>query len=202
MSNISDRVSESVQWFSALEREWNVLKREVDGELSKMKQLLKAFPQVKDDGKVRPRAKSQANEQSGNFPYPVGEMVKVAFPELFKRKLISAGDVAYLLSKKASKDFKMRGNPVLRIYTTDDDPGLIASGRRRYYREVPLLELGAKKYHLSNQFFPESRDAVLKWIYAHGLKRKDLIAAIETQKEKKDVHRSVDGSGAVSDGSV
>lgn len=37
VSNISDRVSESVQRFSALEREWNVLKREVDGELSKMK---------------------------------------------------------------------------------------------------------------------------------------------------------------------
>ena len=178
MSNIPDKITEFVQRFSALEQEWNALKCEVDGEFSKMKQQLKAFPRAKGDGKLRPRVKSQAKKQSGNFPYPVGEMVKVAFPELFKRKLISAGDVAYLLSKKASKDFKMRGNPVLRIYTTDDDPGLIASGRRRYYREVPLLELGAKKYHLSNQFFPESRDAVLKWIYAHGLKKKDLIAEI------------------------
>ena len=38
------------------------------------------------------------------------------------------------------------------------------------------------RYHLSNQFFPESRDAVLKWIYAHGLKKNDLVAAIEGKR--------------------
>lgn len=54
-----------------------------------------------------------------------------------------------------------------------------------YYKESPLLELGSKKYHLSNQFFPESREAVLKWIYAHGLKKKDLIVIIESRLASK-----------------
>ena len=71
---------------------------------------------------------------------------------------------------------------VLRIFTTEDDPGLYTSGHRRYYKEIPPLELGSKKYHLSSQFFPESREPVLKWVYAHGLKKKDLIAAIEAKK--------------------
>lgn len=183
MSNIPDKITEFAKHLFALEQEWIALKEEVDGKIAIMKQELDAV--LKDNSTPKPRTKTQAKEQSGNFPYPVGEVVKVAFPELFKRKLISAGDVAYLLSPKASKDFKMRGNTALRVYTTDDDPGLVASGRRRYYKEVSLLELGSKKYHLSNQFFPESREAVLKWIYAHGLKKKDLIAAIEAKTPKK-----------------
>lgn len=181
MSNVADKITEFAKHLYELEQEWNALRAEIDGKIAAMKQQLEAVRQTTENKKPKSPSKSQAKEQSGTFPYPVGVMVKVAFPELFKRKLISAGDVAYLLSKKASTDFKMRGNTVLRIYTTDDDPGLVASGRRRYYREIPLLELGAKKYHLSNQFFPESRDAVLKWVYAHGLKKKDLIAAIEAK---------------------
>ena len=122
-----------------------------------------------------PAKTSQAKAQSGAFPYPVGEVVKIAFPELFKRKLVNAGDVAYLLSKEATRDFKTRGYPILRVYTTDADPGLYACNHRRFYKMQPL-ELGTKKYHLSSQFYPESRQAVLSWIYAHGLKKKELLA--------------------------
>ena len=185
MSNIQNKITKFAKQLDALEQEWNALKCEIDGKIAAMKQQAEAVQQANETAKAKPPAKSQAKEQSGKFPYPVGAMVKVAFPELFKRKLISAGDVAYLLSKKASSNFKMRGNAVLRIYTTDDDPGLFANGHRRYYREIPLLELGAKRYHLSSQFFPESRDAVLKWVYAHALKKKDLIAAIEAKASSK-----------------
>jgi len=121
---------------------------------------------------------SQAKAQSGSFPHPVGEVVKVAFPELFKRKLVNAGDVAYLLSDDATRDFKTRGYPILRVYTTDDDPGLYSCNHRRFYKMKPL-ELGTKRYHLSSQFYPESRQAVLTWIYAHGMKKTELLAIMK-----------------------
>ena len=184
MSNIPDKIAEFAQHLYALEQEWNTLKSEIDGEIAAMKRLSETTQPPNADDKSKTVAKSQAKKQSGDFPYPVGEIVKVAFPELFKRKLVSAGDVAYLLSAKASKDFKMRGSLVLRIFTTENDPGLFSNGHRRFYK-IPPLELGSMKYHLSSQFFPESREPVLKWIYAHGLKKKDLIAAISAKKMAK-----------------
>jgi hypothetical protein len=67
---------------------------------------------------------------------------------------------------------------VIKLYTTENDPSLYQSGHRRYYK-IPPMELGAKKYHLTSQFFPESREPVLKWIYQHGLKKNELIKLIE-----------------------
>lgn len=186
MSNIQDKVAGFAKHLNELEQEWNILKKEIDGKFADMKQTLEIARQSNVEDKSKTLAKSQAKKQTGDFPYPVGEMVKVAFPELFKRKLVSAGDVAYLLSARASKDFKMRGSIVLRIFTSENDPGLISSGHRRYYKEIPPLELGSKKYHLSSQFFPESREPVLKWVYAHGLKKKDLIAAIASKRHEPD----------------
>lgn len=149
----------------------------LESDLKALKDDLAAF---KNEVETEPAVpvKSQAREQSGSFPFPVGKVVKVAFPELFRRKLINAGDVAYLLSEQASKDFKTRGYSILRVYTTDDDPGLYACDHRRFYRMKPL-ELGSKRYHLSSQFYPESRQAVLKWIYAHGIKKNELLALLE-----------------------
>lgn len=181
MSNVSDRLNSFSNSPVALEQEWEDIKGEIDGRFKALKQGLEAVPKIMQN-KSEP-AKSQAKEQSGNFPFLVGALVKVAFPELFKRKLISAGDVAYLLSKKASKDFKMRGNVVLRLYTSDNDPGLVSSGHRRYYKEVPPMELGSKKYHLSSQFFPESREPVLKWIYSHGLHKKELLELVAAKSK-------------------
>lgn len=186
MSNIQEKVTGFAKHLYELEQEWDILKEEIDGKFTAMKQALESTRQSNVEDKYKMLAKSQAKKQSGDFPYPVGEMVKVAFPELFKRKLVSAGDVAYLLSARASKDFKMRGSMVLRIFTSEDDPGLFSSGHRRYYKEIPPLELGSKKYHLSSQFFPESREPVLKWVYAHGLKKKDLIAAIASKRHEPD----------------
>ena len=179
MSNIQEKIAGFAKRLHELEQEWNAIKDEVDGKIAAMKHDLEMAQQTNKEEKPITVTKSQAKKQTGDFPYPVGEMVKVAFPELFKRKLVSAGDVAYLLSERASRDFKMRGSIVLRIFTTEDDPGLYASGHRRYYKEIPPLELGSKKYHLSSQFYPESRDAVLKWIYSHGIKKNDLISLIE-----------------------
>ena len=181
MSNIQEKVASFAKHLNGLEQEWNILKKEIDGKFAAMKQTLETARQSNVEDKSKTLARSQAKKQTGDFPYPVGEMVKVAFPELFKRKLVSAGDVAYLLSARASKDFKMRGSIVLRIFTSENDPGLFSSGHRRYYKEIPPLELGSKKYHLSSQFFPESREPVLKWVYAHGLKKKELIAAIASR---------------------
>lgn len=184
MSNIQEKIAGFAGHLDELEQEWKALKDEIDGKIVAMKENLEHIKQMTTKAKPAADSKSQAKKQSGDFPYPVGEMVKVAFPELFKRKLISAGDVAYLLSERASRDFKMRGNIVLRVFTTEDDPGLFASGHRRYYKEIPPLELGSKKYHLSSQFFPESRESVLKWIYARGLKKDELILAIETKRRR------------------
>ena len=178
MSKVSDKVAAFAIRLNALEREWLALKNEVEGHLAQMKLQLEIADKSKPEDAPCPKVKSQAKEQSGNFPYPVGLLVKVAFPELFRRRLVNAGDIAYLLSKKATKDFRTRGYAVLRLYVGEDDPGLYTCGHRRFYK-MPPLELGLKKYNLSSQFYPESRDAVLKWIYSHGIKKNDLISLIE-----------------------
>ena len=167
--------------FNTLNEEWVRFKgafdaflSELDGELQKLSEENSS----EQASEKSPKSQKAATQQTGNFPYPVGILVRVAFPELFKRKAISAGDIAYLLSKKASDDFLTRGSRILKLYTTDDDQSLYQSGHRRYYK-IPPLELGAKKYHLTSQFFPESREPVLKWIYQHGLKKNELIELIE-----------------------
>lgn len=177
MATIQDKLLEFARNLDALEQQWTALKDEVDGRIERMKRRLGTLSRTKNGKKPSSHPRSQAKEQSGNFPYPVGLLVKVAFPELFRRKLLSAGDIAYLLSDKAAKDFRTRGRPVLRLYAGEDDPGLYAYGHRRFYK-IPPLELGSKKYHLSSQFYPESRDAVLQWLYNHGLKRDALVSLI------------------------
>ena len=178
MSKVSDKVAAFASRLNELEKEWLAIKNEVEGQFVQMKLQLEIADKSKPEDAPCPKVKSQAKEQSGNFPYPVGLLVKVAFPELFRRRLVNAGDIAYLLSKKATKDFRTRGYAVLRLYVGEDDPGLYACGHRRFYK-MPPLELGSKKYNLSSQFYPESRDAVLKWIYSHGIKKNDLISLIE-----------------------
>lgn len=178
MSEIVDRIAFFAKHLRELEDEWMNIKAQVDGCIAQMKLELDTFAEKSTVKRVENSVKLQAKEQSGNFPYPVGKIVKVAFPELFKRKLVNAGDIAYLMSKKASKDFRTRGYAILRLDVGADDPGLYSCGHRRFFKMVPM-ELGAKKYHLSSQFYPESRDAVLKWIYSHGLKKSELISLIE-----------------------
>jgi len=95
MSNVADKITEFAKHLYGLEQEWNAIKAEIDDKIAAMKQQLEADRQTAENKKAKSPSKSQAKEQSGTFPYPVGVMVKVAFPELFKRKLISAGDVAY-----------------------------------------------------------------------------------------------------------
>lgn len=172
-----DKIDEFVRHLEALENEWTTLKAEVEGRIARLKRQVAALAESDDGVKPTPGPRSQAKAQSGNFPCPVGRLVKAAFPELFRRKLLSAGDIAYLLSEKAAKDFRTRGQPVLRLYAGKDDPGLYACGYRRFYK-IPPLELGSKKYHLSSQFYPESRDAVLKWLYDHGMKKSELVALV------------------------
>ena len=175
-----DKIVEFARHLEAIENEWNVLKTEIEGRIARMKRQLAPLTKSGNDPKPAPRPRSQAKAQSGSFPYPVGRLVKAAFPELFRRKLLSAGDIAYLLSAKAAKDFRTRGNSVLRIYTGEDDPGLYSNGHRRFYN-IPPLELGSKKYHLSSQFYPESRDAVLQWLYSRGFKKAGLVALVHKQ---------------------
>ena len=184
MSKVSDKVAAFASRLNALEMEWLAIKNEVESQFVQMKLQLDIADKSKPEDAPKPKVKSQAKEQSGNFPYPVGLLVKVAFPELFRRRLVNAGDIAYLLSKKATKDFRTRGYAVLRLYVGEDDPGLYACGHRRFYK-MPPLELGSKKYSLSSQFYPESRNAVLKWIYSHGMKKAELIAAIEANESAK-----------------
>lgn len=181
MTKNRDKIAEFARHLEALENEWNALKAEVEGKITRMKRQLEPLTKTDNVKKAAPRLQSQAREQSGDFPCPVGRLVKVAFPELFRRKLLSAGDIAYLLSEKAAKDFRTRGNPVLRIYAGEDDSGLYAYGHRRFYK-IPPLELGSKKYHLSSQFYPESREAVLQWLYRHGLKKNDLVSLVQPRK--------------------
>ena len=178
MSKVSDKVAAFASRLNELEKEWLAIKNEVEGQFVQMKLQLEIADKSKPEDAPCRKVKSQAKEQSGNFPYSVGQLVKFAFPELFRRRLVNAGDIAYLLSKKATKDFRTRGYAVLRLYVGEDDPGLYACGHRRFYK-MPPLELGSKKYNLSSQFYPESRDAVLKWIYSHGIKKNDLISLIE-----------------------
>ena len=118
--------------FSSLNEEWVRFKgafdafwSELDGELQKLSE--------ENSSEHAPEKSSKsgktATQQTGNFPYPVGILVRMAFPELFKRKAISAGDIAYLLSKKAADDFLTRGTRVIKLYTTDNDPSLYPNCR-------------------------------------------------------------------------
>lgn len=177
MSKVSDKVAAFASRLNALEAEWQTIKNEVEGKFVQMKLQLEFADKSELEEKLRLKPKSRTKEKSGSFPYPVGQLVKVAFPELFRRKLVSAGDITYLMSKKASKDFRMRGNVVLKLDEGEADPGLYACGHRRFYK-MPPLELGSKKYHLSSQFYPESREAVLKWIFSHGIKKSELLSMI------------------------
>ena len=173
------KLAEFAQKVKALGTEWQRLKGEFEGVEQKVQES--SAKRTLENGSRKISALSQKKEQSGNFPYPVGKLVKVGFPELFKRKLVNAGDVAYLLSDKASADFKTRGYPVIRIDIGEDDPGLYSCDHRRYYKMPPMVS-GSKRYHLSSQFFPESREPVLKWLFARGLKKYDLIALCENNK--------------------
>ena len=118
--------------FSSLNEEWVRFKgafdafwSELDGELQKLSEENSS----EHAPEKSPKSGKTATQQTGNFPYPVGILVRVAFPELFKRKAISAGDIAYLLSKKAADDFLTRGTRVIKLYTTDNDPSLYPNCR-------------------------------------------------------------------------
>jgi len=163
---------------SSLEAEWEELKKGVDKSLADLHAQL-AHVSDKPSGKSGAKKRMVVMEQSGNFPYPVGKIVQIAFPILFKRKLINAGDLAYLLSPQATKDFHIKGKfTVLVMHTTNDNPQLYRQGICRYYKDI-LLELGSKKYHLTNQFRPNSRAEVLKWVFSRGLKRQELLDAMK-----------------------
>ena len=172
---------------AALEAEWAKLKSEVDGSLQQMrfdfdqaaKNAKEDVSKAEDEPKTKKRAK--VTEQSGNFPYAVGKIVQAAFPELFRRKLINAGDVAYLMSDRAVKDFKIKGKfSVLKTFVREDDPDLNRQGICRYYKSMRLV-LGGKTYCLTNQFRPNSRAEVLKWISAHGLRRQELLDIMKNE---------------------
>lgn len=173
----STEIISFLERLDALEKEWALIKSGMDSRIEKLRTELAA-----SKAEVKTARPSQAKEQTGNFPYPVGQVVRVAFPELFKRKLLNAGDIGYLLSEKASADFKTRGYPVLKIYVGENDPDIYSANHRRFYK-MPPLELGAKKYHLSSQFYPESREAVLKWVFSRGLRRSQLLEAMELSKK-------------------
>ena len=118
--------------FSSLNEEWVRFKGAFDAFLSELDgELQKLSEENSSEHAPEKSRKSQkaATQQTGSFPYPVGILVRVAFPELFKRKAISAGDIAYLLSKKAADDFLTRGTRVIKLYTTDNDPSLYPNCR-------------------------------------------------------------------------
>ena len=176
------KITAFAEKLSALEAEWAELKKGVEKAFADLQGEL-AEAAEKPSPKLAPKKRSVVTEQSGNFPYPVGKIVQVAFPALFKRKLVNAGDLAYLLSPQAARDFHIRGTfTVLVLHTTDDDPNLYRQGVCRYYKDI-LLELGSKRYHLTNQFRPNSRADVLKWITSRGLKRQELIEMLEKKSE-------------------
>ena len=118
--------------FNTLTEEWARFKGAFDAFLSELDgELQKLSEENSSEHAPEKSRKSQkaATQQTGSFPYPVGILVRVAFPELFKRKAISAGDIACLLSKKAADDFLTRGTRVIKLYTTDNDPSLYPNCR-------------------------------------------------------------------------
>lgn len=109
---------------------------ETDDAIARMKEELRS---VLPDGKVeKPESQSrpQSGERPASFPYPVGKLVKTAFPELFRRQLLGTGDIA-------AHGLERRGCPVLRMCAGEDDPGLYTCGHRRYCK-MPPLELARK----------------------------------------------------------
>ena len=169
-----EQLGEFAMKLSDLELEWKAIKADVETRLTAMRTAIKK-ESVGAHTVVERKKRIVLTEQSGNFPFPVGKIVQVAFPELFRRRLVSAGDVAYLLSPRATKDFRIKGHfPILRVYTRDDDPALFSNNFMRYYKKL-RLEFGGKKYHLCSQFRPNSRKVVLNWIFARGLKRQELL---------------------------
>jgi hypothetical protein len=85
MSEIVDRIAFFAKHLRELEDEWMKIKAQVDGRIARMKLELDTVAEKRTVKRVENSVKSQAKEQSGSFLYPVGKIVKVAFPELFKR---------------------------------------------------------------------------------------------------------------------
>ena len=97
----------------------------------------------------------------------VGKIAQEWFPKVFAAGGVTAADIKYLCSAAAVKDFKTRGNVVLREYCGSPKDYCDAKGRRRFYSMPPMACLG-KKYILTSQLFPESKTPVISWLNAHG----------------------------------
>lgn len=99
-----------------------------------------------------------------------GKLAKLGFQYLFDQKLVNAGDIAFLLSKASSVEFKTRGYPVLVQMTGTGDACAYRDGIRRYAKMKPL-ESGAARYLVCSQFYDDSVEPTLKWFAHHGLSR-------------------------------
>ena len=80
MSKVSDKVAAFASRLNALEMEWLALKKVVEGQFVQMKLQLEIADKSKPEDAPGPKVKSQAKEQSGNFPYPVGQLVRGSVP--------------------------------------------------------------------------------------------------------------------------
>ena len=132
-----------------------------------------------------PMKKNIAKDRSNDgrivpgVPFKVSQVVCACFPEVFKRGVVSADEVKFLLSKESSRKFKTGGWPVLKINRGEDADRFSdgSDGRRygRYYAPSDVLVVdGGKKYYLTSQFAPKALTPVVAWLEAKGISKKEI----------------------------
>lgn len=131
---------------------------------------------------------SNVGREVTGVPFPVGIVVQAVFPEVFKRRLVTARDVEELLKVDSSSRFKTGGNAVLLLNRGNDSDRYrsTSSGKSyaRYYAPAKVrIEFQGRKYYLTSQFSPEAITPVVEWLAEKGLSQKEICSIVERNKD-------------------
>lgn len=121
-------------------------------------------------------------------PFKVSQVVKVCFPLVFQKKLVTADEVAYLQSKESSRQFRTGGNPVILINRGVDSDRVQAykTGKTKshYYPQSKVdLHLSNSRYYLSSEFAPGALTPVVAWLESKGLSRNEIANVVKNSQE-------------------
>ena len=117
-------------------------------------------------------------------PFKVSQVVCACFPEVFRRGLVKDEEVAYLLTKESSRQFKTGGNPVLKLNRGIDADRLVMapSGfkKNRFYPESKVVVMhSGKKCYLSCEFAPCALTPVVAWLGEKGISKKEICKLVQ-----------------------
>jgi len=113
------------------------------------------------------------------FPYKVGCVMRYAFTDALKKGLFSHKDIAFLLSRDASRFFKTRGYPVL---APESFPRKDHHGINRFAAQT--VECRGRHFLVTTQVYKEGLPIILDYLNKHGLSNME----IQTLCSQCDIH--------------